>query len=444
VVSSNVEDELAGGGESSSSTISAPALASPAMSRAERQAKLLDVLLRVTLVKGASTITETQDDLSGKACVGLDAPRTECRNCGNKDESHFSSDYKSGDTVCTRCGLVVSQNYIFEGDWTRSFDDEKSTTQLGPASNPLLSCRANLGTSFKLSEGVSKAKIKRLNEVAKRAAKGIDAVEGSSERRTTLAYKDAMKKKAWDAMERAALKLNLSAFVVNKAKEIFSLYRDNREALHDYELSIAASLVASLEEDEFLRLKREEEGVGSEDGEGENGPDGEFEGGDDEMDSNGGSLLAAEPVKTLSPEELKAREKSLAEKEAREKVRDRALGIIGFSRMIDSSKGPAGDESSDEDDEDEPSAVGKKPCPGKNCSGTLSHLRNHGPHDLLCTKCDAHVCYVCLLVWKPYLPRCSCTNACHSACPHCPDCPQYLLRSKSEPCTIENCRAYRT
>jgi hypothetical protein len=51
---------------------------------------------------------------------------------------------------------------MHDGDWVRSFEGEETTSQVGPAPDPLLSNRANLRTSFGITLGVSKAKMRQM------------------------------------------------------------------------------------------------------------------------------------------------------------------------------------------------------------------------------------------------------------------------------------------
>ena len=44
------------------------------------------------------------------------------------------------------CGVVVAANTLYEGEYTRNFEGEEDTSQVGAAYNPLLSGAANLET----------------------------------------------------------------------------------------------------------------------------------------------------------------------------------------------------------------------------------------------------------------------------------------------------------
>ena len=296
--------------------------------------RLLSLVLRVTRREGGEAGGEVST-WEGKAAS---APALRCRTAGCPGgEVDISEDYKLGETVCTRCGLVLSANAIFQGDWTRCFDDDKNTSQLGPASNPLFSHLSNLGISHKLVDGVSKERLKQLQAIRDSAGRVSEtAAEGSSERRTTQAYKDEMKGKVFSAMERAGEREGLSRYLVRTAKGIFSKYRDAKEAIHHVHddgggLTPAACLIAAMEADEFDRLKglaapRHAAAEGEEEEEGE----GEGEG--------AGSGGGAAPLPPPTEEDLAAAQRAAAHKAAAELARDHALGLKGpSSRQFESN-----------------------------------------------------------------------------------------------------------
>ncbi|TQD95270.1 hypothetical protein C1H46_019062 [Malus baccata] len=62
-----------------------------------------------------------------------------CRDC--KQETDVVSDHRSGDTICTFCGLILEARYIDERAEWRNFADqnpEEDRTRVGKASDPLL------------------------------------------------------------------------------------------------------------------------------------------------------------------------------------------------------------------------------------------------------------------------------------------------------------------
>ncbi len=434
------------------------------------QLKLLELVQRVTR-REAGEGAEEVSTWQGKAAT---APALRCRTpgCPGK-EADISEDYRLGDAVCTKCGLVLASNYIHEGEWNRCFDDSKTTTQLGPASNPLFSHLSNLTVSHKLVDGVSKETIKRLQAVRDRAQRiSESAAEGNSERRTTQAYKDDMKSKVFSAMERAGERENLSRFVVKTAKEIFARYRDSKEAVHYVHgdgagLTPAACLVAALEADEYDRLKVLAAPKAPE----------EEEGGEGEVGGGGGGLDEGQPAPALPPtkEEAEAMERILRERASQDNSRMLALGIRGPSshafeansrrrgiewgeRVLGAGGGGplqhegggavVEGEGAEEDEvllfEREEArkaqANGAKHCPVKGCKGLVQHYKGHGRHDVSCSSCGTQVCFVCCAVWSQYTGNCSgkCkgwrekatvhgkkepNNDCDTDCPFCPPCP---------------------
>lgn len=102
---------------------------------------MIDTVQRVTLMKDASDVNDRIAAASGGDAIYIAPPKTTCNHCGNADEAFFTSDYKSGDMTCTRCGAVAMEHQVYDGDWTRSFEGEENTSSIGPAPDPFLSTR---------------------------------------------------------------------------------------------------------------------------------------------------------------------------------------------------------------------------------------------------------------------------------------------------------------
>ena len=244
-----------------------------------------DSLLRVTLQKDVSTINERGATTTGALLAGagssssasssssqyggdgsgtgasslppdvlyVQAPKTVCAHCGNADETLFVHEYRSGDVTCAKCGVVAVEHAIFDGDWTRSFEGEESTSQIGPRPDPLMSSSFNLRTGMALSAGVSKAKLRMLREFQDKAdmmALGNDF----NERRTREGFKDKQKQRSFEKLQDVGERLRIASGVVDRSKVFFAAFRDNREHVTKLEEAIAASLIAAVEEAVYGRL----------------------------------------------------------------------------------------------------------------------------------------------------------------------------------------------
>jgi hypothetical protein len=429
------------------------ALAALASARAAQrsffQSRLLEMILRVTLVTGASAVTE----VSAGEVYDLEAGGLQCASerCGNADQGKFVMDYKAGDTICTCCGVVAVANGIFEGDWTRRLEDEKSTTQLGPASNPLLSAGANLGVSMLQAPGVPKAMLKRLQETRTKASRAgaAGASAGVAEKRTSLVYKDRMKERAWHALERAGDKLYVPRAVVQTAKEIFSKFRDNRELVHFVKddgggEAVAACLIAAREAAEHARrAPRAALAGGGWEGEEEEGGGGKGGGGAAAAEGRARAVPAVEPPPPPPPPPTEA-ELAAAAKRRRQRAEEedkvaRALGTRGAGRTMDFSGVKAEEEEEEEGDASAGAgaafSAGEKACPRKACGGRLRHFKAEGAtHDVMCGDCEAIVCFLCLAVWSVALPQCGCDNKCGGGSCPCAPCPHCAAATDCEVC----------
>lgn len=208
---------------------------------------MAETLLRVTLSKDASDINERYQ-LAGAAQEEVvaysAAPTMVCENpdCRNDDETLFLEEYRSGDVICQKCGAVAMEHQAFDGDWTRNFEGEESTSQIGPRPDPLLSARYNLRTGMSAAPGVSNARLREL-----RLAQEFVELNQSSfgagdivEHRTREGYKDKQKRKAFERLETAAERLRLNDALVTKAKGLFAAFRDNREHVQRFDEAVAA------------------------------------------------------------------------------------------------------------------------------------------------------------------------------------------------------------
>jgi hypothetical protein len=305
-----------------------------------------DSILRVTLEQGASTVNALAGDIAGEAFEVMKAG-LRCGNCGNDTESSFLSDPKQADTICTVCGLVVADAALHDGDWTRSFEGEENTSQVGPPPDPLLSNRYNLRTGMALATGVPKVRMKALRIMAEAVEMGSgSSAAGLADKRTRLAYKDKMKLSARNALVAAAERLEMARPIADRASQLFAAFRDNREHVTAYEETLAGCLTAAYEESVHARLNSERNDRR------QNRVDAEEEA-REALLSAGSAPVPAAPLPT--PAEVAAEEAARHKREtaraAVEEKRARALGLLGSTHMMDfdeSSGGSDGESSEGE------------------------------------------------------------------------------------------------
>jgi hypothetical protein len=221
--------------------------------------RLRDAVERALLLRGASTVGLLLGDVGGVMYEPIASPTLTCGGCGNTDAAAFFKDPRAGDVVCVRCGIVAGDAEIHDGDWTRSFEGEKKTSQQGPPPDPLLSNRANLGVSLGAGvPGVSAARLQALNMVRAAVDLGTGAsASGVSDKRTRIAYKDRMKVHGGMVLASVGELVGASKVTVSRARAIFAAFRDNKEHVVFLEETLAACLIAALEMAIHARLVNE-------------------------------------------------------------------------------------------------------------------------------------------------------------------------------------------
>ena len=350
---------------------------------------VLENILRVTLTDKASianaaanaasnassslsndSIQEGENEDGVLVTVGVDSGETVktlnvsritnvCINCGNNDESKFIDDQRQGDVICTECGAVCVEHAIHDGDWVRSFEGEETTSQVGPAPDPLLSNRANLRTSFGITLGVSKAKMRQIRLMSEAIEMGTSGAAGVSDKRTRVSYMDRQKVKASELLTSACERLDLPRPVLDRAKRYFAAFRDSRQHVTALNTTIASALLAAVEESLFYRLRYESKSVissGSVSGvsisvsAGASNLSSGAAGGESSQTTSSTSLIKKEPSRAelsissqlppppppsqLTKEEKEEIERKALQRAEREEKLARAMGLLGPSKMI--------------------------------------------------------------------------------------------------------------
>lgn len=215
---------------------------------------LREEILRVTLQ------IDVAEEVDRTAVLANDVhfvqpPRYRCPVCGNTDETKFVSEYRSGDVVCTfstekaTCGTIVAEHTVYDGDWTRNFEGEESTSQVGPRPNSLMSNSHNLRTGMSLAAGVSKSEL-RLRQKCQDLIELDQSSHASvlNERLTREGYKDKQKVMVFNLLDQCGARLQIPEKQVIRAKSFFAAFRDAREKVTGLYKVVAACLITSIEE----------------------------------------------------------------------------------------------------------------------------------------------------------------------------------------------------
>mmetsp|Transcript_36079 Transcript_36079/g.75026 ORF Transcript_36079/g.75026 Transcript_36079/m.75026 type:complete len:497 (+) Transcript_36079:210-1700(+) len=185
-----------------------------------------------------------------------------CPTCGNNDQASFVMDRKNGDVICSNCGTVVSESLMHEGSQYRKFEGEADRNHHGDAANPLYSNAHNMSTTLSGVTQVSGAGIggwrsgergggRNLETILRNAHDYIElnvSQLGKTDRRTRTGYKDRQKKEAFVQMGHVGDALSLHEAVVQRAKELFAGFRDDRELVQQFKGVIAACLCEAFEQ----------------------------------------------------------------------------------------------------------------------------------------------------------------------------------------------------
>jgi hypothetical protein len=181
-----------------------------------------------------------------------------CASCGNTDQALFVLDRKNGDVICSTCGTVNSESLMHEGSMYRKFEGEEDRNHHGDSANPLYSNAHNMSTTLggvQITTGAGGGGFgtqKRGLETVLRNAHAYTELNisqfGKGDRRTRTGYKDKQKKDAFIQMTHVGDALNLHEAVVQRAKELFAGFRDDRELVQQFKGVIAACLCEAFEQ----------------------------------------------------------------------------------------------------------------------------------------------------------------------------------------------------
>jgi len=209
-----------------------------------------------------------------------------CKVCGENDQGNFALDKKNGDCICMECGTVAAESIMHEGSQFRKFEGEADRNHHGDAQNPLYSNAHNMSTTlgglgFQSGAGASWGGMggtRNMENILRNAHAYTEmnvSQFGKEEKKTRVGYKDRQKKEAFIKMKHTGDALNLHEAVVQRAKELFAGFRDDRELVQQFLGVVAACLCEAFDQlskdgRQILRLRAGEmEDV-------EIGPDGEI------------------------------------------------------------------------------------------------------------------------------------------------------------------------
>ena len=239
----------------------------PEVSDSELKAIRRRVYDTVVLGQGtnASSNLAALEDESKEIPVSAQTTKSEveqwkkCTLCGNNDQASFILDRKNGDLICTSCGTVVGESIMHEGQQFRKFEGEEDRNHHGDAPNPLFSNSHNMGTtlggiSMQTGAGIGgygSGGRKNIENVLRNAHSYTEmniSQFGKEEKKTRIGYKDRQKKDAFMQMVHATDALGLHEAVLQRAKEFFAGFRDDRELVQQFKGVIAACLCEAFDE----------------------------------------------------------------------------------------------------------------------------------------------------------------------------------------------------
>jgi hypothetical protein len=212
----------------------------------------------VILGKGLSQQEEVDIPTAANTSVHVLEKFKKCSSCGNVDQALFVLDRKNGDVICSACGTVNSESLMHEGSQYRKFEGEIDRNHHGDSANPLFSNAQNMATTLggvQITTGAGGGGFgtqKRGLETVLRNAHAYTELNisqfGRGDRRTRVGYKDKQKKDAFIQMAHVGDALNLHEAVVQRAKELFAGFRDDRELVQQFKGVVAACLCEAFEQ----------------------------------------------------------------------------------------------------------------------------------------------------------------------------------------------------
>jgi len=181
-----------------------------------------------------------------------------CTNCGNNEQTDFIMDAKNGDIICQNCGAVVIESLMHEGSQFRKFEGEIDRNHHGDIPNRLYSNSHNMATTLGGVQVMSAAggggfgtQSKGLETVLRNAHAYTElniSQFGKGERKTRIGYKDRQKKDAFVQMTHVGDALHLHEAVIQRSKELFAGFRDDRELVQQFKGVIAACLCVAFDQ----------------------------------------------------------------------------------------------------------------------------------------------------------------------------------------------------
>eukprot|EP00535_Pseudo-nitzschia_heimii_P012468 CAMPEP_0197193442 /NCGR_PEP_ID=MMETSP1423-20130617/27174_1 /TAXON_ID=476441 /ORGANISM="Pseudo-nitzschia heimii, Strain UNC1101" /LENGTH=815 /DNA_ID=CAMNT_0042646631 /DNA_START=103 /DNA_END=2550 /DNA_ORIENTATION=+ len=214
-----------------------------------------------TVILGKGLSQPEGIDIPTAAAKGVHALEKfkKCNSCGATDQSVFVMDRKNGDIICSACGTVISESLMHEGSQFRKFEGEADRNHHGDTPNSLYSNAHNMATTL---GGVQVNTGAGVGGFGSQRGRGLETVLrnahsytelnicqfGKGDRRTRTGYKDKQKKDAFIQMANVGDALNLHEAVVQRGKELFAGFRDDRELIQQFKGVIAACLCEAFDQ----------------------------------------------------------------------------------------------------------------------------------------------------------------------------------------------------
>jgi hypothetical protein len=233
-------------------------LLAPDLSQQELKAIRKRIYDTVVLGKGLSQQEEGEIPTAANTSVHDLDKLKKCTSCGNTDQALFVLDRRNGDVICSACGTVNAESLMHEGSQYRKFEGEADRNHHGDSANSLFSNAQNLSTTLggvQITTGAGGGGFgtqKKGLETVLRNAHAYTELNlsqfGKGDRRTRVGYKDKQKKDAFVQMTHVGDALNLHEAVVQRAKELFAGFRDDRELVQQFKGVVAACLCEAFDQ----------------------------------------------------------------------------------------------------------------------------------------------------------------------------------------------------
>lgn len=192
---------------------------------------------------------EKEHDLQKELLLKKRKPALVCRNatCRNSDEQDFEKDERVAQVTCKRCGFVLQERIVHDGEWQRQFEGEVNPTMHGPPPDPRFSTVYNLQTGVANVPG-STRQAKDIALAQKNVEMNLSNMRKGREGMTRDGYKDEMKRQFFEHLMEISDSMQLHRNILARAQTLFGHLRDDTPQLNNRFEHAAACLILACRE----------------------------------------------------------------------------------------------------------------------------------------------------------------------------------------------------